>query len=79
MNMMQRFDKTFASISEQFPGTMELVKTFYAKEFLSLRERVEGLRKECPNHKEGEKVECYGYDEYFNEAINAVLRIIDET
>jgi hypothetical protein len=72
MNMMQRFDKTFSGISEHFPETMEIIKDFYAKEFLSLRERVEGMPDTFPEKESDE------YDAGFKAAKTAVLRIIDE-
>ena len=36
----------------------------------------EGMKKECPNHDPEYPVECYGYDENYNQALSGLIKAL---
>lgn len=48
----------------------------------TVKEKMEGARIECLNHgtdpQNGQPIECYGYDENFNSALDAQITFIQE-
>ena len=44
----------------------------------SLISTLEREKKECPNHNPEERIECYGYDENYNSALETAITLIKE-
>ncbi len=52
------------------------ISALLSRQESELREKIEGMKQECPNHAEDSNVECYGYVEQNNQTLDDVLKLL---